>query len=63
MEASPTGKGRHIGVVLFWLTKYLKLINCKNKHKNILLNVERPFIEWSFVFYIKIQKFKINYPL
>lgn len=48
MEASPTGKGQHIGVVLFWLIKYLKSINCKNKLKNILLNVERSFSEWSF---------------
>ena len=52
MEASPTGKGQHIGVVLFWLLiKYLKSINCKNKLKNILLNVERSFSEWSFSIY------------
>lgn len=51
MEASPTGKGQHIGVVLFWLIKYLKSINCKNKLKNILLNVERLFSEWSFSIY------------
>ena len=51
MEASPTGKGQHIGVVLFWLIKYLKSINCKNKLKNILLNVERSFSEWSFSIY------------
>ena len=51
MEASPTGKGQHISVVLFWLIKYLKSINCKNKLKNILLNVERSFSEWSFSIY------------
>lgn len=64
MEASPTGKGQHIGVVLFWLIKYLKSINCKNKLKNILLNVERSFSEWSFSIYnnqIKSSNLIISY--
>lgn len=64
MEASPTGKGQHVCVVLFWLIKYLKSINCKNKLKNILLNVERSFSEWSFSIYnnqIKSSNLIISY--
>lgn len=62
MEASPTGKGQHIGVVLFWLTKYLKSINCKNKLKNILLNVEKTIHRMVFYFYIKNSKVQNDLP-
>ena len=50
MEASPTGKGQHICVVLFWLIKYLKSINYNNKLKNIFLDDKKTIRRMVFLF-------------